>query len=176
MYQECIYTEDQLRSRLAFWQQTLRLQDWRIDIGHKRMAQFEIPGRSGELHVYSHTKVAVINILHPEDYAALTPQPRLPHDMEWTLVHELMHLSMHHCTLKYDTGSLQEMLEEQAVNALTAGFISFIRPGMVQVSQGLLPGVPDAYAPIGQQPQRPHLAVSNNVPPMPALTIPTVEE
>lgn len=122
MDREVIYGIVELQSRLVYWQQLLRLRDWDIDISIKRMAQFEQRNVGGEIHTYPRVKRALIYILDPADHGALYPPAQWPQNMELTLIHELMHLSIHDCTVSYDAHPKAELLEERAVSALARAF------------------------------------------------------
>lgn len=82
-----ILTQLQLEERLAYWQKRLRLQDWLITVEVCRMR--EIDGSQARNHYQRVHKMARIYIGDETDYS---PIQKHPLDMEWNLVHELLHL------------------------------------------------------------------------------------
>lgn len=160
--EQCIYTIEQLRERLAHWQRVLRLQDWHIEVMLVPMASMG-GDFAGEVTTFPMKKRAFIKVLTAADYEASMERGRqtMPHDMEYTLIHELMHVVIYLCSVKYDPGSREEMLEEQAVHALAMGYLQLSRPSLASL--------PQAYTPLPldlQPPSKPHLAVSNPQPVM----------
>lgn len=69
----------------AKWQKILRLQDWEVDINFYRSRDFTNPDALGECTFNINARSAVIKILDPIDYEG-------EYDIEWTVVHELLHL------------------------------------------------------------------------------------
>ncbi len=177
MTEPCLYTIDQLRERLAYWQRVLRLQDWDIQISIARMSTFEKQGSAAEVHTYERTRTVRIKILDPEDYAGLNPAALRPQDMEYSIVHELMHVVIYACTVSFDSHPKAELLEEQCVHNLTTAVLSLTRVPLATV--GVLP---ELYTPLPLDlVARPHLAVSNPEPSSPfhggphTLTVPQNE-
>lgn len=128
MIETCIYTLEQLQARLAYWQRVLRLQDWDVTVDIVPLAQMG-GHHYGEITMYALLKRAVIRILSAVDYEAAAGAAAFarPLDMEYTLIHELMHLSIFLCSKKYDVNSNEELFEEQAVHALALAFLSLSR-------------------------------------------------
>lgn len=80
-----------LNERLVFWQRQLRLLDWNLSAELSTVA--ETRGKAALTNVYSFTKEARIRLLAPEEFPP--PSDRTGNwDMEYTLVHELVHLHM----------------------------------------------------------------------------------
>lgn len=114
---EVIFTEEQLCSKCAEWQKILRLQDWDVETSIVR--QRIMPGNNGECEYYSELKHAFIRILDPIDY-----HDPLPQDMEWILVHELLHL---HFAPFWDDAKESEL--ETAINQMANVLIRMNRRG-----------------------------------------------
>lgn len=120
MSTEVIYTDEQLKEKLAYWQKRLRLNDWIVKVEIARQREFSTSDRLGEVTFNIHTKTALIKILNPVDYDDWDKQ-----DMENTLVHELLHL--HFAYIHYHFGKnsdFYEMFEEQAIESIASGLIS----------------------------------------------------
>lgn len=85
-------TDEQLRERCEFWQQILRLQDWRIHVGFADSG--EMNGDQGRAHFQKEKRLGVIRLLRPEafdqtdDYHKGFPDI---FDPDRTLLHELIH-------------------------------------------------------------------------------------
>ncbi|HWB85986.1 MAG TPA: hypothetical protein VG675_17720 [Bryobacteraceae bacterium] len=90
----------------------MRLADWHIDI-HLVRAQLLEPRTLGTIHWDTDTKRATIAVLSTYDYHL--PFRAMLGDMEFTVVHELVHL--HLASLPRSDASRRE--EEHAVNSLT---------------------------------------------------------
>src|SRR2546425_639753 len=77
--------------RLWIWQQRLNLADWNISVVVARATDLK-PRTLGNIHWDAEKKRAVIKVLHPADYNM--PQAEMLADVEFTLVHELIHLEL----------------------------------------------------------------------------------
>jgi hypothetical protein len=118
-------TAEQLRERCLYWQQVLRLQDWRIDVRVVRMKEMEGDDgeeRGGCILRWSQDRQATLKILDSIDYP---PDCHLEEDQERTLVHELLHLYTQPFDLP-DTGPKQ-LAEEQMINALAGALVQLER-------------------------------------------------
>ena len=87
MVKEVIYNQEQLNERLAYWQEKLRLRDWMVEISIVRERDMHNDEANAEIYRNTANKTAYINIADPIDF-----DDRRPEDMEWLLVHELLHL------------------------------------------------------------------------------------
>ena len=83
--------QDYLVKRLALWQKRLALQDWKITlvVCHRNELR---PRTLGNIHWDSDAKTAKIRILDASEYR--TEYRDTLKDMEFTLVHELIHLEL----------------------------------------------------------------------------------
>ena len=110
--EHCLTAETFLNEKLLIWQKRLKLEDWNITIKLVRTSQLK-PKTLGNIHWDSDTKRAGINVLSPADYKI--PFPEALQDMEFTVVHELLHLQL--SSLPRNEAS--RSAEEKAVNNLT---------------------------------------------------------
>jgi hypothetical protein len=77
--------------KLWFWQHRLNLQDWTISVVVARTTDLK-PKTLGNIHWDSDKKTAVIRVLDPADYHMATAE--MMDDIEFTVVHELIHLEL----------------------------------------------------------------------------------
>src|SRR5262245_38068405 len=94
---------------LRTWQERLDLKDWDIRVELVRPKALEAK-TLGNVHWDLDTKCATIGVLSAYDYTL--PTPAMLNDMEFTVVHELVHL--HLATLPRSDASARA--EEHAVN------------------------------------------------------------
>jgi hypothetical protein len=109
-----------VNERLAVWQQRLNLQDWKISIVMARQGELK-PKTLGNIHWESDKKTAVIRVLDASDYKM--PFREMLDDMEFTVVHELIHLEL--SSLPRSDASRRE--EEHAVNQITDALLKLDR-------------------------------------------------
>lgn len=127
-----------LNSRLSEWQNRLQLQDWKISLTVSRLNELR-PGTLGNIHWDADKKTAVIRVLNPADYqSSFTDAVK---DMEFTVVHELIHLELSSLTRDFKDRSEESFSkEEQAVNQMAQALLQ-LDPG---------PG-PEQLKPAGRQ-------------------------
>jgi hypothetical protein len=106
--------------RLSLWQQRLNLSQWSIRIELVRTAQLE-PKTLGNIHWDTETKQATIAVLSSYDYQL--PFEAMLDDMEFTVVHELVHLQL--AILPRSEASRRA--EEHAVNELAGALLRLAR-------------------------------------------------
>jgi hypothetical protein len=106
--------------KLALWQNRLALQDWKVKINIVRKQELE-PDTVGEIDWDRTTKSAVIRLLDPVDYQL--PLPAILHDLEDSVVHELIHLRL---LLPYHNEA-DEAAEEEATAYLTDALLKLER-------------------------------------------------
>lgn len=63
-----IFTEDELKKLCAFWQNQLKLNNWRIIVGIKNLTEFNNKQSLSEIEFVSALNKAVIKILDPSNY------------------------------------------------------------------------------------------------------------
>jgi len=109
--------ESYLHQRLARWQERLKLQDWTISLVMSHPTELR-RGTLGNVHWDADKKTAVIRVLDAADYGR--PFRATLEDMEFTVVHELVHLELTSLTRNFKSRSEESFSqEEQAVNRLS---------------------------------------------------------
>lgn len=106
--------------RLAFWQQRLKLEEWRISVVPARRSELK-PNTLGGIRWDKTKKSAVIWVLDPSEYQ--TPFRATLDDMELTIVHELVHLEL--TSLPRSEASRSN--EEHAVNGIAEALLGLNR-------------------------------------------------
>lgn len=106
--------------KLWIWQKRLDLADWNITINVARSTELK-PRTLGNIHWDADKKKAVIKVLDPADYNM--PLPEMLADLEFTVVHELIHLEL--SSLPRSEASRSE--EEQAVNQIARALLALDR-------------------------------------------------
>jgi hypothetical protein len=115
---ECAASADGfLEGRLAFWQQRMELQGWKITVVMSPASDLK-PKTLGNIHWDAEKKTATIRVLSASEYRMECPE--MLQDMEFTLVHELVHLEI--SSLPRSTASRGE--EESAVNRITDALLA----------------------------------------------------
>ena len=109
-----------VNERLVIWQQRLSLQDWKISILMSHQNELK-PKTLGNIHWESDKKTAVIRVLDASDYKL--PFREMLDDMEFTVVHELIHLEL--SSLPRSDASRRE--EEHSVNQITDALLKLDR-------------------------------------------------
>ena len=96
------------------WQKILRLQDWQVDIDFYRARDFTNADALGECTFNINSREGFIKILHPTDYDG-------DYDLEWIVVHELLHLHFADWTAKnnYECPVSGEQAIDSIAQALT---------------------------------------------------------
>jgi hypothetical protein len=107
--------------RLAVWQERMDLKDWRIRVELVRTDRLE-PRTLGNVHWDTDLKSATISVLSPEDYKL--PREAMLDDMEFTIVHELVHLEL----ASLPRSDASRRIEEHAVNALASALLKLAPP------------------------------------------------
>jgi hypothetical protein len=100
-----------VHEKLPFWQNRLKLQDWKISILSVHPSDLR-PHTLGNIHWDTDNKSAVIRVLNASDYH--TPFRATLKDQEFTIVHELIHLEL--VSLPRSEASRSD--EEYAINHL----------------------------------------------------------
>lgn len=128
---ERIFNQSELESLCKKWQEKLGLQEWDVKVLIKRQP---IMGEEvkGSCWYNLHSKRAVIKILDPIDYQIIPYNQRLwKQDMEFILVHELLHIHFAPFGLikpleEYKV-SLDCIAQEQAINAISKTLVDLDR-------------------------------------------------
>jgi len=110
--------------RLAVWQKRLDLQDWNIAVVVARAGELK-PKTLGNIHWDLEKKTAVIRVLDPADYKM--PFPEMLQDIEFTVVHELIHLNFAPVLSDLQRSDANRREEEHAVNHMAEALLKLDR-------------------------------------------------
>jgi len=110
--------------RLDYWQKKLNLQDWHIDVGLSPATGLR-PHTLGNVHWDLDKKTATIHVLDPADYQ-MQWQAML-RDMEFTIVHELIHLQLAPMLSEMKRSDANRRQEEHAVNDMAEALLQLDR-------------------------------------------------
>jgi hypothetical protein len=109
--------DNYLRARLAVWQERLNLEDWKISLVMSHPSGLR-RGTLGNVRWDVDQKKAVIRVLDASDYQK--PFVAAVEDMEFTVVHELIHLELSSLTRNFKSRSEESFSEEEkAVNRMS---------------------------------------------------------
>jgi hypothetical protein len=106
-----------LNQKLFMWQRRLQLEGWHIDLKIVHLSELK-PKTLGHIQWYSDARRANISVLHPADYRLAFADALK--DMEFTVVHELVHLQL----VSLGKTELSRFAEERAVNSLTKALLT----------------------------------------------------
>lgn len=106
--------------KLWKWQKRLSLADWKISVLVVRSSDLK-PRTLGNIHWDGERKTAVIRVLDPADYK-LKDRAMLD-DMEFTVVHELIHLELSPVLSPLQRTEANRMEEEHAVNHMAQALL-----------------------------------------------------
>jgi len=112
--------ERYLEKRLALWQSRLKLSDWNIALRSVHPGVLR-QGTLGNIRWDANRKQATIRMLDASDY--VTSYEAALRDMEFTVVHELLHLVL--SSLPRSEASRSD--EEHAVNQMTDALLALDR-------------------------------------------------
>jgi hypothetical protein len=110
--------------KLLLWQKKLNLSDWKISVMVVRTADLK-PKTLGNIHWDGEKKTAVIRVLDPADYKL--PLHAMLDDMEFTVVHELIHLELSPVLAPLQRNDANRMEEEHAVNHMAQALLDLER-------------------------------------------------
>jgi len=120
--QECeTLARNFVKDRLQFWQRRLNLQKWTIRIELVRSTSLK-PKTLGNIHWDADAMKAEIEVQSSYDYEL--PLQEMLNDMEFTVVHELVHLQLS----SLPRSEASRSAEEHAVNELTRAFLKLAKP------------------------------------------------
>jgi hypothetical protein len=109
-----------LSDRLAVWQERMKLEDWRISIVLTRRDDLKVRTLGG-IRWDKTNKIAVMSVLDASDYRL--PFQQMLGDMEFTLVHELVHLEL----ASLPRSEASRSTEEHAVNQIAEALLGLDR-------------------------------------------------
>ena len=115
-----IAAEKFVNQKLQLWQDRLNLKDWAIKVQMSRADKLE-PKTLGNINWDADVKTARISVLSSYDYKL--PYREMLNDMEFTVVHELVHLQL----ASLPRSEASRRIEEHAVNELAAALLKLAR-------------------------------------------------
>ena len=110
--------------KLWYWQKRLNLQDWNISVIIARTTDLK-PRTLGNIHWDSEKKTAVIRVLDPADYQMAPAE--MYDDIEFTVVHELIHLELAPALSQFSRNEASRREEEHAVNHMAEALLKLQR-------------------------------------------------
>jgi len=110
--------------KLWSWQRRLNLKDWEISIVVAPAGALK-KNTVGNIRWDKDKKTAVIRVLDPADYKI--PFAAILKDIEFTVVHELIHLEMSPVLADLNRTDANRMEEEYAVNHMTDALLKLDR-------------------------------------------------
>ena len=110
--------------KLWYWQRRLNLRDWNISVVVARASELK-PKTLGNIHWDTTKKTAILRVLDPADYEL--PPAEMFDDMEFTVVHELIHLELAPVLSQFPRNEANRRDEEHAVNQMAAAFLQLQR-------------------------------------------------
>ena len=116
--------ESFVAERLSVWQERLDLKEWKISVVLSRATELK-PKTLGNIHWDLDRKTAVIRVLDPADYRL--PFKEMLQDMEFTVVHELIHLGLAPVLSDLQRSDANRRDEEHTVNHLADAFLKLDR-------------------------------------------------
>jgi hypothetical protein len=122
--QRTLMAERYTTERLSVWKKRLNLQDWNITVVVARATELK-PKTLGNIHWDTDKKTAIIRVLDPADYKL--PNDEMLKDMEFTVVHELIHLELSPVLSPLQRNDANRHVEEHAVNHLAEALLKLDR-------------------------------------------------
>ena len=110
--------------RLWVWQKRLNLEQWNISVVTSRTAELK-PKTLGNIHWDFEKKTATLRVLDPADYRL--PFKDMLQDMEFTVVHELIHLNFAPVVSDFQRSDANRREEEHAVNHMADALLKLDR-------------------------------------------------
>jgi hypothetical protein len=115
-----IAAEHFVAQKVQLWQDRLNLKDWDIRFQLVRTDKLE-PKTLGNINWDADVKVAKISVLSTYDYKL--PYRAMLDDMEFTVVHEMVHLQL----ASLPRSEASRRVEEHAVNELAAALLKLAK-------------------------------------------------
>ncbi len=119
-----LLAEGYATEKLWAWQKRLSLQDWNVSLEIVRSTELK-PKTLGNIHWDTDKKTAVIRVLDPADYTL--PFHEMLDDMEFTVVHELIHLDIAPVLSHFTRSDADRRDEEHAVNHMADALLHLDR-------------------------------------------------
>ena len=106
--------------KLQIWQNRLNLSAWKISVVLAPAADLR-PETLGNIHWHLDHKTAVIRILAPADYRL--PPKQMLDDMEFTIVHELIHLQLAPLLSNFERSNANHSEEEHVADYMAGALL-----------------------------------------------------
>jgi hypothetical protein len=123
-HERTVLAESFSGEKLWYWQKRLNLQDWKVSLLVVRTTDLK-PKTLGNIHWDLDKKTAVIRVLDPADYTL--PFHEMLDDMEFTVVHELIHLQLAPVLNQVSRNEASRRDEEHAVNHMAEALLKLQR-------------------------------------------------
>ncbi len=107
--------------KLWIWQQKMNLGDWKISVVVAPIGDLR-PDTVGNVHWDLREKTAVIRILDPADYKL--PFQAMLRDIEFTVVHELIHVEIAPIVGNLDRSPASHVEEERTANSVAGALLA----------------------------------------------------
>ena len=112
------------KEKMWIWQKRLGLQDWDVTLEVVRGTDLK-PKTLGNIHWDTERKTATIRVLDPADYKL--PLHAMLEDIEFTVVHELIHLEIAPVLSHFTRSDADRTEEEHAVNHMADALLHLDR-------------------------------------------------
>lgn len=119
-----LFAQSFANEKLRMWQKRLNLESWNVVIAMARATELK-PKTLGNIHWDSDKKTALIHVLDPADYTL--PFEAMLKDMEFTVVHELIHLELAPVLAPLQRTDENRRDEEYAVNHMAQALLDLDR-------------------------------------------------
>ena len=119
-HERTLLAESFTKEKLWMWQKRLNLQDWDVSLEVVRSTELK-PKTLGNIHWDTDVKSARIAVLSPMDYTL--PYKEMLDDMEFTVVHEMVHLQL----ASLPRSDASRRVEEHAVNEIAKALLKLAR-------------------------------------------------
>ena len=123
-HERSLLAESFAREKVSVWQKRLNLQDWNVALEVVRSTELRAK-TLGNIRWDTEKKTAVIRVLDPADYPL--PFPEMLDDIEFTVVHELIHLEIAPVLSHFTRSEADRSQEEHAVNHMADALLHLER-------------------------------------------------
>ena len=120
LHERTVIVESFAREKLWYWQKRLDLDDWKASLAIVRSTELR-PNTLGNIHWDAVNQTATIRALDPADYSL--PFREMLDDIEFTVVHELIHLKRDVELNNYSRSETNRSKEELRVNDITESLL-----------------------------------------------------